>query len=88
MFAFASAPPLNAKRVDADEEEKKNKGKRLRESGQLLCVRLIRISPTRTQARFLRQVLGIHRFIYNECMEVQNNGELNGTGGTTTRARR
>ncbi len=75
-----NAPPLSLKiqRVDdADEREKKkmNKSQRLRESGQLLRCRRIRISPTPAQARFLRQVLGVHRYIYNECVDMENNGE-------------
>ncbi len=56
------------------------KSQRLRESGQLLRCCRIRISPTPAQARFLRQVQGVHRYIYNECVDMNNNGELNGTG--------
>ncbi len=86
MFIFASAcsdasvPPLKEQRIDGDEEEKKKKRQHMRENGQLISCRRIRISPAQTQARFLRQVIGIHRFIYDECVDMQNNGELNGTG--------
>eukprot|EP01084_Bolivina_argentea_P256563 432004_1 len=70
--ANASAPPSKVQRVDDDEGEKKEKSQRLHESGQLLCCRRIKISPTPDQARFLCQVLGIHRYIYNECVDMES----------------
>ncbi len=78
--ANASVPPSKIQSVeDADEGEKK-KSQRLHESRQLLRCRRIKISPTPAQARFLHQVLGIHRYIYNECVDMEDNREINGMG--------
>ncbi len=75
----APARPSKVQRVgDACEGKKMKKIQRLRESGQLLRCRLVRIAPTRSQAGFLRRVQGVHRYIYNECVDMHNNGEIDG----------
>ena len=57
----------------------KNKSKRLETSGQLLRCRRIKIAPTPRQAEWLRHVQGIHRHIYNECVDMDSRNEIDGT---------
>ncbi len=78
--ANAPAIPSKKQRCDAGEGEKK-KSQRLRESSQLLCCRRIRITLTKAQAGFLRRAQGGHRYIYNRCVNMENNGEIHSTDG-------
>jgi len=45
------------------------KSRQMKQNGQMRRVRKIRIVPDPSQSAYLRQVIGIGRAIYNECVE-------------------
>jgi putative transposase len=53
------------------------KTKRLSEEKKLLRTRSVRITPTKEQILHLNKVFGIHRYIYNQCVELDSNGDIN-----------
>lgn len=52
----------------------------MEEEGSLLRARKIRIVPTPTQRKQLEKTFGIHRCIYNQCVAMEREGEIRGSG--------
>lgn len=54
------------------------KSQKMKEKGVLLRCRKIRIAPTEDQKEILKGCFGVHRYIYNECVNAENDGRIQG----------
>lgn len=59
-------------------KRKIKKEDRLNEASLLMRCRKVRIVPSKEQVLQLQKIYGIHRHIYNECVEGEQRGELVG----------
>ena len=57
---------------------KKRKTALLAEKGLLLRTRRIRVVPTKEQREQIKKTIGVHRFIYNQCVTLEEAGYIEG----------
>ena len=79
-FMFSPVATMERGSTPDQEPPKKRmkKSERLEKKGKLLRCRKLRIKPTQEQIDILKTCIGIHRYIYNECVQSEKNGLVNG----------
>jgi transposase len=79
----STAPPTPSEGSETEQpppakRQKVDKMKRLNDQNLLMRCRKIRVIPTKEQVLQLQKIYGIHRHIYNECVEAEQSGDLQG----------
>ncbi len=76
--AYFRADNTVAENMERDEEppeKRQKKTEKVTARGAIIWGRKIRNAPAKEQNEILRKCLGIHRHIYNECVDLEKKGK-------------
>lgn len=81
-----STRPKKEKENQQNQEENQTRPKKrrkvsevLNQRGKVMRSRKVRIRPTQEQREVLKKCFGVHRYIYNECVNAENRGLIHGS---------
>lgn len=86
--SFTFSPVVTTEDAPTSEEpprKRQKKGEKVATRGCVLRGRKIRVVPTKEQTEILRKCIGVHRHIFNECVDMEKAGEIQGASGTEMR---
>lgn len=84
-FTFSPVDTTDPESTNEPPKKRQRKSAQLEAKGAVLRTRRIRILPTKDQQTRLKDCIGIHRHIYNECVGADKDGEVNGASAVEMR---